>query len=161
MSIINGTVIYRELGDPSPILLTWLEDRGQLFNVLDDHNNEHLYIDNDQPRDADITPMLVEATIGFSLFTEGGKRLSDYSRLDRAIRAQQGAKLVITPEVDLEEEIELEEDEGGLDALSALEVVQQERIAELEAQIAAGAPLEDFPSEPADEYGDPEGADEA
>jgi hypothetical protein len=127
----NGTVIYRELGDPPQVLINWLDERGQLYNILDDANREHLYVDNEQPRDADITPMIVENTIGFSLFTEDGRRLSDYSRLDKALRAQEGAKLVIVPEVEMEEDIDLAP--KGKETVSALEASLLARIAELEA----------------------------
>lgn len=137
MTADNGTIIYRELGDPAPVLIQWLDDRGQLYNVLDDHGNEHLYIDNDVPRDAEITPMLVDATIGFSLFYEAtGKRISDYSRLDRAVRAQAGAELVVKPEVELEEDIEAEELQAQVEPISALEASLQERIDQLEAEAA-------------------------
>jgi hypothetical protein len=142
MSAINGTIIYRELGDPPDVLINWLDERSQLFNVLDDHDKEHLYIDNDVPRDADITPLLVQHTIGFSLFSEDGQRLSDYSRLDKAIRAQAGAKLVITPEVELESEIDIPDVEDP--PMSALEASLLEQIESLKAQIASQA--EDEPA---------------
>jgi hypothetical protein len=140
MNADNGTVIYRELGDPPAVLLTWLDERGQLFNVVDDNQNEHLYVDGEQPRDAAITPMIVENTIGFSLFTEDGQRLADYSRLDRAIRAQEGAKLVITPEVDLEDDMPAEDEPP----MSALEAALRERIAKLEGE---ASPVEDEDAE--------------
>lgn len=134
MTAINGTVIYRELGDPDPALIAWLDARNQLFNVVDDRQKEHLYVDNDVPRDAVITPLIVESTIGFSLFTESGQRISDYSRLDKAIRAQAGASLVVKPEVELEDEIVLPEDHEP-EPQSALEAALASRIAELEAQV--------------------------
>jgi hypothetical protein len=135
-TVINGCIVYRELGNPPDILINWLDERNQLWNVVDDNGKERLYIDNDQPRDADITPPLVEATIGFALFDEEGKRLAGYSRLDSAIRAQAGAKMVITPEFELEDEIDLSDAEQDLvdrDVTTALEA----RIAELEVELNA------------------------
>jgi len=137
MTLINGTQVYRELGDPPQVLINWLDERGQLWNVLDDHQNEHLYVENETPRDSDITPMIVECTIGFSLFDEDGKRLADYSRLDKALRAQEGAKRIVIPEVELEDQIELPEDAEP--ALSAAEAALQEKIDALTAQIAEQA----------------------
>jgi hypothetical protein len=133
-TVINGCIVYRELGNPPDILINWLDERNQLWNVVDDNGKERLYIDNDQPRDADITPSLVEATIGFALFTEAGKRLAGYSRLDRALRAQEGAVLTITPEFELEDEVALSEAEEDLvsrDVTTELEA----RIAELEVEL--------------------------
>lgn len=134
MTAINGVLVYRELGDPPAILIDWLDERQQLFNVLDDKQKEHLYVDNDQPRDADITPMILEHTIGFSLFTEDGRHTASYSRLDKALRAQAKAKLVVVPEVDLEDDIEDDEDDREV-PMSAMEAQLRERIAELESQV--------------------------
>ncbi len=106
----NGTIVYRELNDPGDALLTWLDDRGQLFNVLDDEQKEHLYVDNDVPRDILITPLIVAATKGFALFTEDGKHLADYKKLFKAEKAQLGARLVITPEVDLDDDEDEDEE---------------------------------------------------
>ena len=133
-NVINGCVVYRELGEMPAVLVNWLDERNQLWNVVDDTGKEHLYIDNDQPRDADITPSLVEATIGFALFTEAGKRLSDYSRLDRAIRAQAGAVLTITPEFELEDEVALSEAEEDLVSRDVTSILEA-RIAELEVEL--------------------------
>jgi len=140
MTAVNGTVIYRELIDPAPILIKWLDDRNQLFNVLDNKGVEHLYVDNDHPRDADITPMIIQATKGFSLFTEQGKRITDYSRLDKAIRGQEGAQLVVVPEVELDEDIVLNEPVVFQDSTDAVNNALASRVAELEAMLAASAP---------------------
>ncbi len=145
VGIINGTIIYRELGDPPRDLITWLDLRHQLWNVLDDHQIEHLYVDNDQPRDSEITAQLIHYTIGFSLFTEGGKFISAYSRLERAVRAQLSAKLVVVPDVQLEDEIALDEDQEDTEPIGALEAKLIEQIESLKSQIAAGS--ESYPDE--------------
>ena len=105
MTAINGTVIYREIGNASEALLNWLDERQQLWVIEDDKGTERNYVDNDTPRDASITPMIVEATTGFSLFPEqGGKRIGTYRDLLKAISAQERARVVVTAEVDIEDD---------------------------------------------------------
>ena len=96
----NGVEIYREIADPSSRLLAWLENRNQLWVISDPKGNEHLFIDNDTPRDPDITIEIVTRTVGFALFTEDGDYIGSYRSLDRAITAQQGAKLVVQADVE-------------------------------------------------------------
>lgn len=102
-----STQIYREIGNASEDLLTWLEAREQLFPIQDPKGKEHLFIDNDQPRDRDITPMIVEATTGFALFADNDdgetQWVGTYRALDKAIEAQQSARVVVTTEVDMDE----------------------------------------------------------
>lgn len=101
MSTVNVTTqVYRELDPNVENLLTWLEERGQLFNVADPKGNEHLFVDNDMPRDGDITPMIVDATVAFALFTEDGDYIGSYRSLDKAIAAQEAARIVVTAEVE-------------------------------------------------------------
>ena len=107
---INGVDIYRELGDAPDSLLDWLERRGQLYNVIDPKGNEHVFIDNDLPRDSDITQEIVANTRGFALFSEEGEFIGTYRSLDRAIAAQAGAKLVVQAEVEAEPDDDFEDD---------------------------------------------------
>lgn len=99
-----STQIYREVGNADDALLKWLEDREQLFPIQDPKGNEHLFIDNDQPRDRDITPMIITATTSFALFADNdngeNQWVGSYRSLDKAIAAQQNAKVVVTTEVD-------------------------------------------------------------
>lgn len=105
MTAINGTVIYREIDNATEALLTWLEDRNQLWTIADDKNVEHSYVENDIPRDYNITPLIIEATTGFSLYPEdGGKSIGRYRALDKAIAAQNKARLVVSAETDDGEE---------------------------------------------------------
>lgn len=108
MSSINGVQIFRELGDRVPQgTIEWLDKRGQLFNVIDPKKNEHLFVDNDLPRDVEITQAIVAGTIGFALFDDEGEYIGSYRSLDRAIAAQSGAKLVVKADVD---DVEPDED---------------------------------------------------
>jgi len=100
MTSINGVQIYRELGEAPVHTLEWLEKRGQLFNVIDPKGKEHVFVDNDLPRDSEITEALVGNTVGFALFTEDGEYVGSYRALDRAIAAQKGARLVVTADVE-------------------------------------------------------------
>lgn len=99
--------IYRELSDPTPSLITWLEERDQLFVVVDPKGQEHNYIDNGTPRDADITeeivgdtPAFPGCTKGFALFSEEGDFIAEYSRIDTAERAALAVKPVVTTTVE-------------------------------------------------------------
>ena len=98
---MNGIQIYRELSPNTPEhILNWLEVRQQIWPITDPKGVEHLFIDNDKPRDADITPSLVSNTVGFALFDGEGEYIGSYRSLDRAITAQKGAKIVVTADVE-------------------------------------------------------------
>lgn len=112
---MDSLVIYRELSDPSPDLIAWLEARDQLFVVQDPRGVEHSYIDNDTPRDSDITDEIVGnkgqpgvaypgCTKGFALFTAEGDYVAAYATLDRAIAAKANARIVTTAKVEDEGE---------------------------------------------------------
>lgn len=99
--------IYRELSDPSPSLITWLEDRDQLFVVADPMGREHNYIDNNTPRDAIITEEIVGVegafpgcTKCFALFSEEGDFIAEYARIDKAELAASKVKPVVVSTVD-------------------------------------------------------------
>lgn len=100
--------VYREIADPSPTLLQWLEERDQLYPVIDDKGKERLYVENDFPRDADISEELVGGrqfpgcTVGFALFDDDGNFIGSYRSLDRALAAQASARVVVSAEVDVE-----------------------------------------------------------
>ena len=100
MTAINGVQIYRELGDAPQHTLDWLDARNQAYVVTDPKGKDHLFVDNDLPRDADVTMSLVANTIGFALFTKDGDYIGSYRSLDRAIAAQAGAKLVVQADVE-------------------------------------------------------------
>jgi hypothetical protein len=97
-----STQVYREIDPTADNLLQWLDQRQQLFNVTDPKGNEHLFVDNDTPRDADITPLIVQHTVGFALFTDDGEYIGSYRDLARAISAQESAQVVVTADVDAE-----------------------------------------------------------
>lgn len=105
-----GIDLFREINNADERLLQWLEERGQLFPVEDDHGNERLYVENDLPRDAIITPLIVDATTGYALFTTDGEFVGKYNALDKAEAARDGAKIVVTPEVSVVEDVPAEED---------------------------------------------------
>lgn len=114
---MDNLVIYRELADPSPTLVEWLEARDQLFVVQDPRGVEHSYIDNDTPRDSDITDEIVGnthqgavpfpgCTKGFALFTADGVYVASYATLDKAIQAKSNARIVTTAAVENEGDAE-------------------------------------------------------
>lgn len=104
MTSINGVQIFRELGERTPQnILDWLELRGQLFTVVDPKKNEHLFIDNDLPRDVEITDAIMASTIGFALFDDEGEYIGSYRSLDRAAAAQAGAKRVVKADLDMDD----------------------------------------------------------
>jgi hypothetical protein len=72
---------------------------------------EHYFIDNDLPRDSDITEEIVANTKGFALFTEEGKYIGSYRSLDRAVAAQAGAKIVVQADVDADPDEDLTSDD--------------------------------------------------
>ncbi len=94
--------IYRELSDPSPSLIVWLDERDQLFVVQDPRGIEHNYIDNDTPRDAFINEEIVGldgvfpgCTKGFALFSEDGDFIAEFARIDTATRAAEKVQTVV------------------------------------------------------------------
>lgn len=94
--------IYREISpDSSRSLLTWLERRDQLFPTEDDKGVEHLFIENDRPRDPDITEEIVARTIGFALFSDDGELVGRYRALDRAIKAAETATIKVVPDIEV------------------------------------------------------------
>jgi len=95
--------IYRELQDPEPNLTKWLEDRDQLFVVLDPKGVEHIYVDNGTPRDSWVNEMIVGGpllpyagcTKRFALFSEEGDFIAEYSRIDTAEKALKSLRTVV------------------------------------------------------------------
>lgn len=94
------TQVYREIGQDNPDLIGWLDLRNQLFNVTDPNGKERVFVDNDVPRDSDITPLIVENTVGFALFDNDGNYVGSYRELAGALSAQDSARIVVTTEVD-------------------------------------------------------------
>ena len=105
MTSINGVAIFRELGEHAPQnILDWLELRGQLYPLTDPKTKiEHLFIDNDLPRDVEITDAIMASTVGFALFDEDGEYIGSYRSLDRASAAQAGAKRVVKADLDMDD----------------------------------------------------------
>lgn len=125
----TGVYVYREIANPSPSLMQWLDVRGQLFEIQDPKGKTHLYIENDIPRDADINEEIVGretrktvdakgramvfpgvegCTIGFALFAENREtgtfdHIGTFRSLDRAEKAAAGAKVVIRADVEGDE----------------------------------------------------------
>jgi hypothetical protein len=98
MTVVNGVQIYREVANLAPYPLKWLEARDQLYEITDPKGVPHLFLDNDTPRDIDVTPGIIDATVGFALFDAEGEYIGSYRSLDRAIAAQEGAKIVVQAE---------------------------------------------------------------
>lgn len=94
-----GVNVYRELNGPSDSLVKWLEDRDQIYFVVDPKGREHMFVDNDLPRDADISEELVKHKM-FAIFTEEGDYIGSYRDLDRAIKAAKSAKVVVATDVE-------------------------------------------------------------
>lgn len=100
MSSINVTTqVYREIDASNDGVLAWLDQRDQLFSVTDPDGAEHLFVDNETPRDADITPSVMDATVGFALFTDDGDYIGSYKTLARAVEAQEKAQIVVSADV--------------------------------------------------------------
>jgi hypothetical protein len=117
--------IYRELGDPSPGLIEWLQARDQLFPVVDDKGKERYYVENDTPRPQDISEEIVGSdpsfpgttphagcTVGFALFDDDGTKVGTYRSLDRAEKAAARARVVVVSEVDVESDPEWDSIDG-------------------------------------------------
>lgn len=102
----NVTKVYREIGDGNPDLIQWLDLRDQLWNIPDNEGQERLFIDNDVPRDGNITPVIVEQTVGFALFDNEGDLVATYPDLQTAIKAQDNAKIVVSTEVEFDGDAE-------------------------------------------------------
>jgi hypothetical protein len=102
MSLEAQTKVYREIGQANPDLINWLDLRDQLYSVTDPEGKERVFVDNDIPRDSDITPLIVDETVGFALFDNQGEYVNSYETLNAAIKAQQSARIVVSTEVDLD-----------------------------------------------------------
>lgn len=100
MTTINKIDIFREVGDLSPHATQWLEARNQLFVVEGPDGKEHTFVENDTPREADVTLDIVANTTGYALFDDEGEYIGSYRSLDRAIAAQAGAKFVVKADVE-------------------------------------------------------------
>jgi hypothetical protein len=106
-----SVTIYRELSDPSPELVQWLEDRDQLFVVVDPKGNEHTYVDNGTPRDSWVNETIcggpqvpyAGCTKAFALFSDEGVFIAEYARMDAAERAAAKVKPVVVMELDDED----------------------------------------------------------
>ena len=100
MTTINKIDIFREVGELSPLATKWLELRNQLFVIESPDGKEHIFVENDTPRDSEITLDIVKNTIGYALFDDEGEYIGSYRSLDRAIMAQLGAKIVVQADVE-------------------------------------------------------------
>jgi len=107
----NAVYVYRELGDAPDSLLDWLEKRNQLYVIVRDNGDEHVFIDNELPRDSEITNAIIANTKGFALFTEEGDYIGSYRSLDRAIAAQGSARVVVQAEVEADADDDFEDDD--------------------------------------------------
>lgn len=98
--IAATTEIYREINDDNLKLLEWLDRRNQLDKITRDNGDVHYFVSNEVPRDTEITPQILEVTVGFALFTDDGEYVGSYKKLAGAIDAQAGARIVVRAEVD-------------------------------------------------------------
>ena len=101
-----AVLIYRELSPEMPDhVREWLDVRGQLIEVEDKKGNSHFIIENDTPRDPEVTEGIVGnayqpgCTIGFGVYDDEGNRIGMYKSVDRAEAAAQQAR-VVTAESD-------------------------------------------------------------
>jgi hypothetical protein len=98
-----AVLIYRELSPEMPSFVTeWLDARGQLIEVEDKKGNTHFIVENDVPRDPEITEAIVGppgCTIGFGVYDDEGNRIGMYATVGRAEEAADKAR-VVTAESD-------------------------------------------------------------
>lgn len=64
------------------------------------------FVDDDFPRDSGVTEEIMSHTVGWTLFDADWRVLANYARLDTAIKARDGAKVVFSTEVEIEPEDE-------------------------------------------------------
>jgi hypothetical protein len=76
------------------MLTGWLETRDQLYVVVDPEGKEHLFVDNDIPRDPWVSEELVQHK-GFALFDSEGQYIGSYNELEKALRAAATAKTTV------------------------------------------------------------------
>lgn len=98
-----SVIVYREL-DANRMpehVMNWLEVRGQLIWVEDKKGNEHCIVENDLPRDPEITEAIIGGgaygpglTLGFGVYDDEGNRIGMYSSVDRAEAAAEKARVV-------------------------------------------------------------------
>lgn len=96
-----AVIIYRELAPDMPDhVRDWLEVRGQLIEIQDKKGNTHFIIENDIPRDAEVTEGIVGnrsqagCTVGFGVYDDEGNRIGMYSSVERAEAAAEKARVV-------------------------------------------------------------------
>lgn len=97
-----SVIIYRELDPNMPDhVRDWLEARQQLIEILDQKGNSHFIIENDLPRDPEVTEGIVGGgpygpgcTIGFGVYTDEGERVGMYRTVERAEEAAAKARVV-------------------------------------------------------------------
>lgn len=122
-------VVFREIVDPDPGLLAWLDARDQAMEVEDQKGNTHIFIEDGIPRESEVTEMIVGrgagpgkqplagCTKGFGLFVEeedGGyegplatfaredtarKKAGELSALQKAEQAASTAKVTLSAEI--------------------------------------------------------------
>ena len=100
MGTLNGIDIFREVGDLPAHAYQWLDRREQLWVIEDRKGREHTFVDNDTPRDADVTEAIVANTVGFALFAEDGNYIGSYRDLGRAESARATARVVVQASVE-------------------------------------------------------------
>jgi hypothetical protein len=91
--------------DPSPQLRAFLEASGQIDEIADQSGREWSYVDDSLPREAAWTDEIVSrATLGFAIMDEANSIQGFYTRADRAQRAMDGAKVVLSVDVEVEDD---------------------------------------------------------
>lgn len=96
-----SVIIYRELSPDMPEhVRDWLEIRGQLIEIQDKQGNSHFIVENDLPRDPEVTEGIIGnehapgCTIGFGVYDDEGNRIGMYRSIDRAEAAADRARVV-------------------------------------------------------------------
>lgn len=88
--------------NPSPALAERLSELNQLFEFQDGTT----WVDDNVVRDVEYNDEIVEPTVtmGWGLFDSQYTLHAKYRSLDRALKALSGAKVVITPDIEVDPE---------------------------------------------------------
>lgn len=93
---MNGLLVLRQIVGLDPALLADIEHEQKLLQLDDDT----LWVNNDQPWDAEMTKAVVAATKNFMVADEyGGRVAGPYRDLAKAEQARSSAKIVLVSEI--------------------------------------------------------------
>ena len=115
-----AVIVYRELNPDMPEhIREWFDVRGQLIDVQDKKGNLHCIVENDLPRDPEITEAIIGGpiygpglTLGFGVYDDEGNRIGMYSSVERAETAAEKARIVT---LESDAEVEWDSFDGAVD----------------------------------------------